>query len=316
MRQNHDPLLLLFWDFFKCRIQGSPRDKSRFGHDSRRALTLILFAVLAFSITDVQAKYLSQTLPIFQIAWARFFGYFLLVTLMFWPKRRWSILSSSRIDLQIFRGAMLVICILLLYTVLRFMPLADAVAIIFVSPILVTALSVPLLKERVGLRRWVAVGVGFMGAVMIIRPSMGMMHWPVFLALGTAFSFALFSITTRMLSSTDDSVTTLFYPALIGTAVLSPIALFQWEHPTNLLEFVLLLGLGVSGAVSQSGLVKAYQLAPAAVLAPMMYSQLLWNTLFGFLISGDFPDRWTVLGAGIVVASGLYIFHREGIVPD
>ena len=291
-------------------------EKSRFGHDARRALTLSLFAVLLFSITDVQAKYLSQTLPIVQIAWARFFGYFLLVTLMFWPKRRWNILSSSRIGLQIFRAALLVVSILLFFTVLRFMPLADAVAIMFVSPILVTALSVPLLKERVGLRRWVAVGVGFTGVVMIIRPGMGMMHWSVFLALGGAFSFALFSITTRMLGKTDDSVTTLFYPALIGAAALSPIVLFQWEHPTSLLEVVLLLGLGVLGGVSHSALVKAYQLAPAAVLAPMSYSQLLWNTLFGFLIFGDFPDQWTLLGAGIVVASGLYIFHREGIMPD
>ena len=151
---------------------------------------------------------------------------------------------------------------------------------------------------------------------MIIRPGMGMMHWSVFLALGGAFSFALFSITTRMLGKTDDSVTTLFYPALIGAAALSPIVLFQWEHPTSLLEVVLLLGLGVLGGVSHSALVKAYQLAPAAVLAPMSYSQLLWNTLFGFLIFGDFPDQWTLLGAGIVVASGLYIFHREGIMPD
>ncbi len=283
-----------------------------FGYDSRPALRLMLFVVLLFSITDVQAKYLSQTLPIFQIAWALFFGHFLLVTLMFWPKRRWNILSSSRTGLQIFRGALLVVSILLFFTALHFMPLADAVAIISVSPILVTALSVPLLKERVGLRRWVAVGVGFTGAVIIIRPGMGMMHWSAFLALGAAFSSALFFITTRMLSTTDDSVTSLFYPALIGTAALSPIVLFHWEHPTSLLEVVLLLGLGVSNAVSHRGVVKAYQLAPVAVLAPMSYSELLWSTLFGFLIFGDFPDQWTLLGAGIVVASGLYIFHREG----
>ena len=286
--------------------------KSSFGNDSRRALILISFAALLFGIKNSQAKYLSQTLPIFQIAWAQFLGYFLFVTLIFWPERRWNILSSSRIGLQIFRAALLVTCLLLFFTVLRFMPLADAVAISFVSPILVTALSVPLLKERVGLRRWLAVGVGLAGAVIIIRPGMGVMHWAAFLALGVAFSFALFSITTRILSSTDDSVTTLFYPALIGAAVLSPIALFQLEQPASLFEFVSLLSLGLLSGVAHYGVVKAHQLASPVVLAPTSYSELLWSTLLGFLIFGDFPDQWTLLGTGIVVASGLYIFHREG----
>ena len=286
--------------------------KSSFWNDLRRALLLISLVVLLFGIKDVQVKYLTQTLPIFQIAWAQFLGYFLFVTLIFWPKRRWNILSSSRVGLQIFRAALLVACLLLFFTALRFMPLADAVAISFVYPLLVTALSVPLLKEKVGLRRWLAVGVGLAGAVIIIRPGMGVMHWAAFLALGAGFSNALFSITTRMLSSTDDSGTTLFYPALIGAAMLSPIALFQLEQPVSLLEFVSLLSLGLLSGVAHYGVVKAHELAPPAVLAPVSYSELLWSTLFGFLIFGDFPDQWTLLGAGVVVASGLYIFHREG----
>lgn len=290
-------------------------EKSSFGNDSRRALTLIAFAVLLFGIKDAQVKYLSQTVPILQIVWAQFLGYFLFVTLMFWPTRRWNILSSSRIRLQMFRSTLLLVSILLFSTALRFMPLADAVAITCVFPIIVTALSVPLLKERVGLRRWAAVGVGLAGAVIIIRPGMGVMHWAAFLTLGAASSFALFFITTRMLSSTDDSVTTLFYPALTGTVALSLFVPFQWDQPASLLEFVWLLGPGLLSGVGHYGVVKAHELAPAAVLAPICYSQLLWSTLFGFLIFGDFPDQWTLLGAGIVVASGLYIFHREGIMP-
>ena len=285
--------------------------KPSFGKDTRPALKFVSLAAFLFTVTDAQAKYLSQTLPILQIAWAEFFGYFLFVTLTFWSRKR-AIVSSSRVGLQILRSTLILLSTLLFITALRFMPLADVLAITFVSPILVTALSVPLLKEGVGGRRWAAVGVGFVGALIIIRPGMGMIHWPAFLALGAGFSIALFTITTRMLSSTDDSATTLFYPALTGTLTLSLIVPFQWEQPASLLECTLLLGLGVSSGVAHYGVVKGYQLAPAAVLAPMAYSQLLWSTLFGLVIFGDFPDQWILLGAAILVTSGLYIFHREG----
>lgn len=276
-----------------------------------RGLLIICLTNLLFALTDIQAKYLSQTLPIFQIAWARYLGYLAFTLLAFYPKRRRQMFSTKRLRLQIFRSMFLLICTLLFFTALSYMPIADAGAITFCSPVLIAALSVPLLKEPVGRRRWTAVVVGFMGTLIIIRPGMGIVHEAAFLALGSAVLFSLFSIATRMLSSTDDSATTLVYPGLTGAVVLSLLVPFQWQQPTGVLERFLLLTLGVYGGLAHYLMIRAYKLAPAALVAPMNYSYLVWSTGLGLLVFGDFPDRWTLLGAGILVTSGLYILHRE-----
>ena len=285
--------------------------QSSTGDDPRRGLLTITFAILMFSTADAQAKYLSQNLSVLQIAWAESFGLFLFVTIGFWPRKGWNVLSTSRFPLQIFRAVLAILSTLLYVTALRYLPLADTIAITFLSPITITALSVPLLRETVGPRRWSAIAIGLLGTMIIVRPGMGIMHWAAMFALGAALAFALFSITTRMLSSTEDSATTLFYPGLVGTVALGLIVLFQWESPQTVLEVVLLMGTGLSSGVGHYALVKAYRLAPASVLAPASYLHLLWGTLFGLLIFGDLPDPWTLLGAGILISSGLYIFYRE-----
>ena len=268
-------------------------------------------ALLMFATADSQAKYLSQNLSVLQIVWAESLGLFLFVAVGFWPRKGWKVLSTNRFPLQIFRAVLAVLSSLLYVTALRYLPLADTVAITFMAPITITALSVPLLRERVGPRRWGAVVIGLLGTMIVVRPGMGMMHWAAFFALGAALAFALFSISTRMLSSTEDSATILFYPGFVGTLALGLIVLFRWESPQTVLEVVLLMGTSLSSGMGHYALVKAYRLAPASVLAPASYVHLLWGTFFGFLIFGDLPDRWTLLGAGILIGSGLYIFYRE-----
>ena len=287
-----------------------PRGSST-GDDHRRGLLTITCSLLIFATADAQAKYLSQNLSVLQIAWAESFGLFLFVTVGFWPRKGWKVLSTNRLPLQIFRAVLAILSTLLYVTALRYLPLADAVAITFISPITITALSGPLLRETVGPRRWGAVAIGLLGTIIIVRPGMGMMHWAAFFALSAALAFALFSITTRMLSSTEDSATFLFYPGFVGTLALGLIVLFQWEWPHTVLEVVLLMGTGLSSGIGHYLLVKAYRLAPASVLAPAGYLHLLWSAFFGLLIFGDLPDQWTLLGAGILIGSGLYIFHRE-----
>jgi drug/metabolite transporter (DMT)-like permease len=276
-------------------------------------ILLMVLSIFVLSLMDVCAKWLSAELPVTQISWARYFGHLAIMTVLLWPRRGAALLRTGRPKLQIFRSLLLLACTLLFFTAIGYMPLADAVAVSFVSPLLVTALSVPLLSEKVGLRRWAAVAIGFAGAMVVIRPGLGVMHWAAGLVLVMALAFALYQITTRMLSETEDPTTTLFYSALVGTVVLTAVVPFQWHAPGSALSWALMGTLGVLGGVGHFMLIKAHNLAPVAVLAPLMYLALPWNTLFGLVFFGDFPDFWTLAGAGILIATGIYILYREGV---
>ena len=235
------------------------------------------------------------------------------MAVIFWPRRGRALLQTGRPGLQWIRSLLLILCTLAFFTAIRYMPLADAVAISFISPLLVTALSVPLLGEVVGRRRWTAVAVGFVGAMIIVRPGLGVMHWAVWLLLLMALGYALYQITTRMLSSTDDPITTLFYSGLVGTAAMTLVVPFFWRTPAMPEHWLMLASLGLMGAVGHYALIKSFVFAPVAVLAPLSYTALLWNTWFGYMVFGDLPDRWTVGGAGILIATGIYIIYREGV---
>lgn len=276
-------------------------------------IMLALGAMFLLSLMDLQAKYLSQSLPVIQIAWARYFFHFAFMAVIFWPRRGSSLLRTSRPGLQWIRSLLLVLCTIAFFTAIQYMPLADAVAISFISPLLVTALSVPLLGEAVGRRRWTAVAIGFIGAMIIVRPGLGVMHWAVWLLLLMALGYALYQITTRMLSSTDDPITTLFFSGLVGAAAMTLVVPFFWRNPATPEQWLMLASLGLMGAIGHYALIKSFEFAPVAVLAPLSYTALLWNTWFGYLTFGDLPDRWTVGGAAILIATGIYIIYREGV---
>lgn len=274
-----------------------------------RGILWMLLTSICFVAMDSLAKHLTQSYPIAQVVWARYAFHFLLLALVLGPRLRRT-MHTRRLGLQCLRSLLLLGATSLFFAALSFIPLADATAIMFVAPIVVTALAMPLLGERVGPHRWASVVVGFLGALVIIRPGTEAMDPAALLALGGASCYALYQIATRRLSATEALLTTLAYTALIGVLATSALMPFLWLPPAPMHWFAM-IGLGLLGGIGHFALIKAFQFAPAATVTPFGYSNLIWAVLFGYLIFGDLPDGWTVSGALVIAGSGLYIAHRE-----
>ncbi len=281
------------------------------GSNPARGIAFALLATLLFVALDVTAKYLTAHYPVAQVVWARFFFHLAWVTVLVAPNLRRA-LRTQRPKLQFGRSVLMLCTNATFFLAISQMPLADAAAIMFVNPLIATALAVPLLGEKVGRRRWTAVVVGFIGALVIIRPGSASLEAVALLPLLAAFLFAIYQIATRELALVDDPLTTLFYTALLGAIVTSAVVPFVWVTPD--VQGYALMGLaGLSGALGQLALIKAMQFAPVGTIAPFNYTNLLWSVIFGFIVFGDLPDRYTMLGAAIIVASGLYVLHRSQI---
>ena len=259
---------------------------------------------------DAGSKQLAESYSIIQILWVRFIA---LTVIAAWLARRQggnAALHTRRFWLQSARSLLLVVEIGLFILTITVLPLAEAHAIVAVTPLLVTALSVPLLGEQVGIRRWSAIGVACVGMLIILRPGFGAVHPMALVALLCASMFALYQILTRIVSRDDPPMTTLFYTALVGVIGLTIIGPFSWTPPDPfgwaLFGLVALLGAG-----GHFLLIKALQLAAASVLQPYSYTMLIWATVVGFAVFGNLPDLATVLGAAVIAASGIYTFARE-----
>jgi drug/metabolite transporter (DMT)-like permease len=198
------------------------------------------------------------------------------------------------------------------FTAIHFIPLADATAISFVAPLLLTALSIPLLGEKVGSRRWSAVAVGFLGALIVIRPGLGATHWAATMALLSAVTFSLYQIATRKLSTVDAPITTFLYTGAVGTLVMTIVVPFVWRWPTAE-GWAIMACLGVLGGFGHFLLIQAFRRAPAATLAPFNFATILWTGLLGYIVFGDVPDLATIVGTSVIIASGIYVFHRESV---
>ena len=275
-------------------------------------IVLALLAMFLFACMDAVSKQLAADYPIAQILWLRylFFAGFALLVARRSGFRRTA--ASRRPWLQTVRSLLLVGEVGVFVLAFRHLPLADVHAIAAAAPLLVTALSVPLLGEPVGIRRWTAVVAGFAGVIIIIRPGLGATDWRILIPVLGALLFALYQVTVRLVSRTDSSETTLLYSALPGAVVTSAVGPFSWQPP-DATGWLLLLLVGLLGSLAHFAFIKALQMAPAAALQPFTYTLLIWATVLGFLAFGDFPDRWTILGAAIVAASGLYTFYRERV---
>lgn len=274
-----------------------------------RGIAWMLLSVLIASGMDAISKYLGQTYPVPQIVWARYIFQAVVVILALWPRLP-VLVRTQRLGMQLLRSAMLLGATVTFLFGLQRIPLAEASSILFLAPLIVTALSLPFLREYVGARRWAAVFLGFVGALIVIRPGGGFLHiWAVF-PLVTAFLYALYMVTTRQLSRTDSSLTTLIYTASVGTLVMSAVVPFVWVAP-DAQGWVLMVVLGVMGGANHLALILAFKAAPAAVVSPFDYSRLIWATILGFLLFNDLPDVWTITGAALIVGSGLYVFYRE-----
>jgi drug/metabolite transporter (DMT)-like permease len=277
-------------------------------------IALMCAAVACFALLDTTAKYLSLSMSTLQIVWARYTGAFLFPFIVSNPWTRPGLTRTTRPLLQIGRSMLLLGSTLCNFAALRYLQLDEAVALVFSTPFFVAALSWPMLGERVRWRRWSAVAVGFIGVLVIARPGAGSFQPAALLSLSAAGFYALYSITTRILARTDANDTTLFYSNLVGALALLPVVPFVWTTPTDPLVIALMVATGAVGSTGHYCLIAAHRLAPAALLSPFIYTEIVLVIALGFLVFGDVPNRWTLTGAAIVVASGLYILHRERIV--
>jgi drug/metabolite transporter (DMT)-like permease len=285
-------------------------------HERRQRLTgiaLMCGAVACFSLLDTTAKYLNLHMSTVQVVWARYAGAFLLPLIVSNPWTTPGLLRTTRPGLQVFRSMLLLGSTLGNFTAVRYLQLDQAVAIVFSTPFFVAALSGPILGEWVRWRRWTAICVGFVGVLLVTRPGAGGIHPAALLSLSSAVCYAIYSISTRILARTDSNETTLFYSNLVGAAAMTPAVWFVWETPTEPLIITLMVAAGALGSFGHYLLIAGHRLAPAALLSPFIYTELLWVIILGFLVFGDVPNRWTIAGASIVIASGLYILHRERI---
>ena len=279
--------------------------------DNRRGIYWMLLTTGLFTSLDATAKYLTQEYPVPQVLWARF-TFHLLFVAAFLGVRLSVTLRSQHLGLQFTRSALMLVTTGMFFFAVSQLPLADVVAIMFVGPLFVTALSVPLLRDYVGPRRWAAVGIGFLGALVIVRPGSGIMHGLAILPVLAAFSHALYTITTRQLANHDLPMTTLFYTAALGTVATTALVPFYWTSP-DLLGWLLMALTGFFGAAGHLTLIKALGYASPVVVAPLSYLSLIWSIGFGFALFGDLPDSTTILGAVLIAASGMYVFHRERV---
>jgi drug/metabolite transporter (DMT)-like permease len=277
--------------------------------DSTRGILWMLLTTLLFVAMDGIAKALTQSYPVPQVTWARYAFHALALAVLF-RRRLPALMRSKRLGLQIVRSSLLLSATTMSFFALRVMPLADVVAIWALTPILVTALSVPLLGEHVGPRRWAGVAAGFVGALIIIRPGLDLMQSAAALPATVAVILALYHLATRALSGTDTPLTTIVYTVSVGLVVSTGAVPFFWVTP-DASAWAFMIALGLLGATAHFSLIKSFEVATAATVIPYTYTNLIWATLAGFVFFGDLPDVWTVIGAGVIVVSGLYIFHRE-----
>jgi drug/metabolite transporter (DMT)-like permease len=274
-------------------------------------IALMCGAVACFACLDATGKYLNHHMDTMQVVWSRYTGAFLLALIFSNPISRPGMLVTRRPFLQIGRSGLLLFSTALNFFALRYLQLDEALSILFSTPFIVAVLCGPLLGEWVGWRRWTAIAIGFLGVLLVTRPGFGGIHPAALLSLGSAICYAVYVISTRVLARTDSNETTLFYSNLVGAVAMLPVIPFVWSTPENALIVALMVLIGALGSAGHYLLIVGHRLAPASVLAPFIYTQLVWTTTLGFLVFGDVPHRWTIVGGLIVVSSGLYLLNRE-----
>jgi drug/metabolite transporter (DMT)-like permease len=274
-----------------------------------RGIVLSLLASTVFAVSDSTSKFLTESMPVVEIAWIR---YMIFVIFCSWLARSTDLraLWPRSPALQMLRGLCVVGSAVLFVFGIRSMQIAQASTISFISPLLITVLSIPILGEVVGLRRWAATAAGMLGVIIVARPATGGFQPAALFGVASSACWALALVITRKMATTERSSTTLAWTAGIGAVVLT--VWLPWVFVLPSVPHVLLaLVVGVLSSTGQWLTVLSIRLAPASLLAPFSYSQLVWATLAGWLVFHNLPDAWTLVGAAIIIASGLYTAHRE-----
>ncbi|MEP9372442.1 DMT family transporter [Mesorhizobium sp. KR1-2] len=276
------------------------------------AILLVFCAGFLFSCLDSSAKYLvlsGMAAPF--ISWVRFAVHVVLVLLLF---RSWANPGMFRVKSlprQVLRGIFLFGSTIFNFAALKTLQLAETTSIYFFAPMVITALAGPLLGEWAGWRRWMAILAGFVGVLVITRPGVAAFQIGHLYAIASTISYCLYVIMTRHMGATETAESLIFYSALAPVVLMFPVVPFTASLPPDAFHWMILLLLGFFGGFGHWLLIKAYKQATTTALAPYPYLQMVWMIGFGYMIFGQLPDGWTLAGAGIIVASGLYIVHRE-----
>lgn len=276
-------------------------------------IALVLVAYFLFSIVDTSSKWLGLLgLGALQLSFMRYVGHFA-ITFAIMAKSGFSrdVFVSDRLGLVVIRSILLMLATVSNFIAIRYLPLTITSTILFSAPTIVCILAWPLLGERVGPWRWFAICIGFFGILIVIRPFGESLHWAVFLSLGNALFFALYLILTRKLADVVASDTLQFYTGFIGTIALLPFGLAEWQNPQTAYQWMVLFGLGAFAWLGHGLLIRANNFAPASALTPFGYSFILYLTIWSYFVFNDRPDFWTIIGACIVITSGLIIWARE-----
>ena len=278
-----------------------------------KAIGLMVLATICLAALDTTAKYLTDTqrVPVAQVVWLRFVWHVVFSAVFLWPFALQPSLRSKKPGVQFIRSCLMILTTALNFVALKYLQLDQNIAIFFLMPLLVAALSGPLLGEWVGWHRASAIFAGFIGVLVVMHPGIGDVHWAMLFTLGATFAYALFNIATRYLAAYDPPAVTQTYTPLVGVLIMTPFGLMQWQSPDHWWVWLLFASLGFWGGLGHWIIILAHRLAPAGVLAPYIYLGLVWMSAFGLLIFGDVPTWWTIAGAAIVILAGLYLLARE-----
>jgi drug/metabolite transporter (DMT)-like permease len=280
-------------------------------HPLRQALPLFLLAGVCLTALDTTAKYLVRDHSLFLVVWARYLGQMLVVTPFVWHRAGPGFWRTRNLRMQLVRSTFLLAATGCFFGGLRYLPLAEGSAITFLAPILIVVLSQPVLGERPTRARWIASITGFAGILVLLRPGSSVLHPAVLLLVATALCNALYQLLTRMLPG-DSAHTTLFYSALVGAVGLTLV--LPWGFDGAKLtwgEGGLFLLLGLFAGVAHWLVITAFLIVPASLLTPFTYLQMIWATLFGYLVFGHLPDGWSATGMAIIVGSGVMLALNE-----
>jgi drug/metabolite transporter (DMT)-like permease len=272
---------------------------------------LISLTYLLFTLLDGSAKWLVGSMPVIMVVWLRFVTHALFSAALLFPIRGLALVRTRHLRWHLVRAAMFIGMTGINFWALQYLQLAVTSSIYFAVPIVIALLGAPLLGERLDRGRWVAILAGFAGVLVIVRPGTAGFHPAMLLSVANAFLMALFNLMTRRLAAYDPPETIQFLPAVGAALGLAPFALAAWESPEGWLEWAVACLLGVLGGVGHYFLALAHRYAPATVIAPFLYQQVIYMALFGYVVFGDVPGAPVWMGAAIVSASGLYLFWRE-----
>jgi drug/metabolite transporter (DMT)-like permease len=289
-----------------------------------RGIALILATTLCFSTLDALSKSINKFLPLNELIWGRYAFHGLALTLLMGPKLKWDLVRTAHPWTQTLRGLVLLLSSVFFTMSLYFLPLAEASALTFVSPLMLTALSMPLLGDRVRPSQWIAVAAGFAGVLVIIRPGGQLFSISTMLPILSAISYAFFQIITRKYAGRESAYTTHFWTALVGTTVASLTLPFAWKTP-EWWGWLTLIAMGLVGGLGHYLLIRAYERAPPATLAPFSYAQIVWASILSWLLFDHLPDGTTMAGMAIIIGSGVFAIWmqrrsmrptEEGIATD